>query len=314
MANDLDTVFNDSWGEDHRSGVVAVVGRPNAGKSTLINTILGSKIAIVTPKPQTTRKNQLGIYTTETEQILFTDTPGIHQAERKLSEYMMQAVENSLRDPDVIVWIIDTAASPHPAEQHIATLIQRFRQDTPLIIALNKIDQRRKNATPFDEYVPDVNPTKVIEISAKNGDGVDALLDSIREKLPLGPRYYPVDQISEANLRFIAAEIIREKVILNTGEEIPHATAVEVQEFIEEDDGADIYAMIYVERESQKGIVLGKGGKKIKQIGTEARKEIEQALDTSVYLDLRVKVLKNWRSNENFMRRVGYRMGKPGKD
>jgi GTP-binding protein Era len=307
---ELDSVFDDDYPEGHRSGVVAVVGRPNVGKSTLINRLIGQKIAIVSPKPQTTRRRQLGIYTTETAQILFVDTPGLHAPQHKLGEYMVKNAEAAFRDADVILLLLDISEKPEAGDRHLAETIARLRGDTPVLLALNKMDaiqglQRDVNAAAHLDLIPHDD---AIPISALNGDHVDRLLAAIIERMPEGPRYYPVDQVSEVNMRFIAAEIVREKVMLHTEQEVPHSVAVEIDSYRERsDDLTYISATIYVERDSQKGIIIGKGGEMIKRIGSDARSELMAMLGTQVYLDLHVKVLKNWRSDEKLMQRLGYR-------
>jgi len=308
--SDLDTVFDDSWPEDYRSGFVAVVGRPNVGKSTLINAILGQKIAIVTPKPQTTRKRQLGIYTDERGQIIFVDTPGLHRPQHKLGEFMVSVAEDALRDADLILWVLDVSEPPQEGDKHIANTVSRMKGDTPVILALNKADllDAKARMAHITAHTSLVEHEKSLLLSALNGDGLRELMDYLLERLPQGPRFYPVDQASDANMRFIAAEIIREKIILHTEQEIPYSVAVEVESFQEKPDQSVISAIIYVERDSQKGIIIGRGGSMIKQIGTEARKELAEMLGTRVHLDLRVKVLKNWRSDEDLMRRLGYRI------
>jgi GTPase len=311
--SDLDTVFDDSLPEDHRSGVVAVVGRPNVGKSTLINAVLRQKIAIVSPKPQTTRKQQLGIYTDDHAQILFVDTPGLHKPQHKLGEFMVKVAENSLRDADVILWVMDVSQPPSNADKLLAERLNELRGQTPLILALNKADllndaTREANIEASRNLI--THETYFL-VSAIQGSGVDALVENIRGRLPLGPRYYPVDQVSEVNMRFLVAEVIREKIILHTEQEIPYSVAVEVESFQERSEKLSyVSAIIYVERDTQKGIIIGKGGAMIKQIGSEAREELKGMLDTDVYLDLRVKELKNWRSDDNLMRRLGYSIPK----
>lgn len=316
--SDLDTVFNDEWPEDHRSGVVAVVGRPNVGKSTLINRILGQKIAIVSPKPQTTRRQQLGIYTEEHGQILFIDTPGIHKAQHKLGEYMVEIAQRALRDADVILWVVDVSEPPNAADRQIAETLQLLRRPPTVILALNKADTletAEDKAERLEPHLALIDHANSWLISALNGTNVAELVTDILARLPLGPRYYPVDQVSEANMRFIAAEVIREKIILHTEQEIPYSVAVEIDSYKERSaDMTYISAIIYVERESQKGIIIGKNGAMIKQLGAEARTELESMLDTQVYLELHVKVLKNWRSDEKLMARLGYRLPKNEKD
>ena len=311
--NDLDTVFDDVLPPDHRSGVVAVVGRPNVGKSTLINRILGQKIAIVSPKPQTTRRQQLGIYTEAKAQILFMDTPGLHTPHHKLGEYMVGVAEEALKDGDIILWVLDISVEPTKEDLQIAALVNQFRGDTPVVLALNKVDlvDKKKREAHLDLYSALVDNDAAILMSATQGDGVSTLIDYLREGIPEGPRYYPVDQVSEVNMRFIAAEVIREKIILNTEQEIPYSVAVEVEEYKERSDKMTyISATIYVERDSQKGILIGKNGDMIKRIGSEARAELADMLGTQVYIELRVKVLKNWRMDEDLMRRLGYRLPK----
>ncbi|MGB7340966.1 MAG: GTPase Era [Phototrophicaceae bacterium] len=305
----LESVFNETWSDDHQSGVVAVVGRPNVGKSTLINAILGQKIAIATPKPQTTRRVQLGIYSTEMMQILLTDTPGLHAPRNTLGEYMMAVAEKSLKDADVILWILDVSEPPQKSDSYIAETIQAARGSAKLILVYNKVDLAGDNPD-FSAFEALIEHDDAIAISALKKQGVDALLEAVKVHIPLGPRYYPIDQVSDLNMRFITAEIVREKVIINTEKEIPHSVAVEVTEYKDREERTDIYATIHVEKESQKGIIIGKGGKMIKIIGSLARQDLEKMLDRQVFLDLHVKVLKNWRTNEQFMRRVGYTLPK----
>lgn len=311
--SDDNLVQDDTWSENHRSGVVAVVGRPNVGKSTLINAIMGQKIAIATAKPQTTRRQQLGIYTVPEAQILFTDTPGIHKPHNKLGEYMVAMAENALKDADVIVWILDATEAPNASDRAIAERLKALAEHTPVILILNKTDLL-KGVYDFSAHLALVPYHQEFKMSALRADRVPDLLKVIIELLPQGPRYYPVDQASDVDMRFIASEIIREKVMLNTAQEIPYSVAIEIDGFKEEPNRAVISAIIYVEKDSQKGIIVGKGGTMIKKIGTEARLELIEQLETAVHLDLRVKVLKDWRDNELFMRRVGYRLPKPEDD
>lgn len=306
----LDDVFNDSLPEDHRSGVIAVVGRPNVGKSTLINRLMGQKIAIVSPKPQTTRKRQLGIYTSERGQILFIDTPGLHAPQHRLGEYMVKTAETAFRDSDLILLLLDVSEKPEAGDRHLAETVARLRGDTPVVVALNKSDlltdaNRAANIAAYTALIP--HDAEFL-ISAQEGDGVEALFAYLMDHMPFGPRYYPSDQTSDVNMRFIAAEVVREKIMLNTEKEIPYSVAVEVDGFSEKENINAISATIYVERDTQKGIIIGKGGEMIKRIGSQARAELEDMLDGKVFLELHVKVLKNWRSDENLMRRLGYRV------
>ena len=289
--NELDSIFSDDWGEDHRSGLIAVVGKPNVGKSTLINAVLDQKIAIVTAKPQTTRQRQLGIYTCDEAQVLFIDTPGIHEPKSVLGKYMIGVAHDALQDADVVLWILDAAAPPTAGDRNIAALLANVVPNTPIVLALNKIDLAAANAS-FAQHLSICEHQCALTICAKERRGIRELIDRMIPLLPRGPRYYPADQVSEANLRFIAAEIIRERIIELTGDEVPHAVAVEITRFREKRRIAHIDASIFVERGSQKGIVIGRRGGMIKRIGVEARAQLEAMLSTQVNLETRVKVQK----------------------
>ncbi|HID33835.1 MAG TPA: GTPase Era [Anaerolineae bacterium] len=293
---------------DHRSGFVAVVGRPNVGKSTLMNAILGQKVAIVSPRPQTTRNRIAGILTREDCQIVFIDTPGIHKPKHKLGEFMMDQARKALPDADLALWVVDVSKPPRRDDERVAAVLQA--QPLPVILAMNKIDitppdRLLAHAEAYRALVPGI--VEDIAVSALKHQGVDALVDRIREHLPPGPRYYPPGQVSDIQERFLVAELIREKALLYLQEEVPHAVAVDLQDFEERENGVIyIFARIFVERESQKGILIGKRGAMIKKIGQEARKEIEAALGRKVYLELRVKVKPKWRRNPAELRRLGY--------
>jgi GTP-binding protein Era len=306
---------------DH-SGFVAVIGRPNVGKSTLMNRILGEKIAIVSPKPQTTRLRQLGIYT-ETEsgaensmgsvQAIFVDTPGIHKPHHALGKFMVDVATAALRDADVILFVVDLSQLPNEEDQHVADLLKGANSAAPVVLALNKIDRLspEKIEPHVEAYRALVPNADWGTLSATLGSGVDDILKRIIQKLPAGPQFYPEDQLSDTAMRDIVAEIVREKVLLNTEREVPHSVAVEVNEYKERSETMTyVSATVYVERDSQKGILIGKGGAMLKKISSEARIETERLVGTKVYLELHVKVLKNWRRDENMLRRFGYRLGK----
>ncbi len=315
MTDKPNPVPQDDLPEGFRSGVVAVVGRPNVGKSTLINRILGQKIAAVSPKPQTTRRRQLGIYTDDKAQILFLDTPGLHAPQHKLGEFMVKAAESAFRDVDVILIVLDVSEPPEAGDRHLAETVARLRGSAPVVLALNKIDllpDAARRVALVAEHSALIPHAAAFETSAVEGTTVSELVEDLIARLPEGPLYYPEDQLSEVNMRVIATEVIREKVMTHTEQEVPHSVAVEIDSFRERSDSLTyIGATIYVERDSQKGIVIGKGGERIKLIGSDARTELGEMLGTTVYLELQVKVLKNWRSDERQMARFGYR---PSKD
>lgn len=303
-----DLIEADDLPPGHRSGFVAVVGRPNVGKSTLMNAYLGEKVAIVSPKPQTTRQRQLGILTRDDAQLVFVDTPGIHLPRTKLGEFMVEAASEAVPDADVILFVVDVSELPTTADRKIAELVNEAA-DIAVVMALNKSDalppnKVKRNVDAFEQLVPQA---EWMLTSATRGDNLDKLMAMLVAALPEGPRYYPADQLTDQHLREAAAEIVREKVLLNLHEEVPHGVAVQVEEFKERSDKLTyIGATIYVERDSQKGIVIGKRGAMLKQIGAAARTDIEEMLGTKVFLELWVKVLKNWRKDENALRRLGY--------
>jgi GTP-binding protein Era len=299
----------------HRSGLVAVVGRPNVGKSTLMNAYLGQKIAIVSEKAQTTRNRLLGILTLRRAQgdpadaqIIFVDTPGIHSPRHKLGEFMVETAVRTVPDADVVVFLVDVSTLPSSEDVQIAELI-REKCQVPVLLALNKVDLLApEDVQPHSDACRALGDfANWMLISATRGDNRDELLDLIVSHLPEGPRYYPEDQVTDQQERFIAAELIREAVLRHTHQEIPHAVAVMVEEFKERGpEMTYIAASIFVEKDSQKGIVIGQGGRMLKRIGMEARKGIEEMVGTRVYLELRVKVKKKWRRDEDELRRLGY--------
>jgi len=295
-----------------RSGMVAIVGPPNAGKSTLMNGLLEQKISIVSPKPQTTRNRILGIMNDEDYQIVLLDTPGLHKAREPLNKEMVRIALDSLNDVDAVVYMIDVSL-PLPEKlkeekgQELAGYMEQV--SCPVILVLNKVDllNKEKLLAMIQIYAGIFPFHAVIPMSALHGDGNERLLAELLQVLPVGPRYYPEDIPTDASERFLVAEIIREKVFLLTGEEIPYSTAVMIESFKEDPAKRliTIHAAIVLERESQKGIVIGKGGLKLKSIGTAARKDIERLLDQKVLLKLWVKVRKNWSRDEKFLRELG---------
>ena len=294
--------------ENFRSGYVGIIGEPNVGKSTLLNAMLGEKLAIVTPKPQTTRNRITGILTTEDYQIIFLDTPGILKPKYRLQEHLVKAAFAAADDADIILYMIDVKNLP-PEEAESKILEQIKKSGGTLILVMNKIDLIPKAILlPLtSSYSHKFDFEEIIPISAIQGDGISDLLDVIVKYLPYGPAYYPEDQMSNLPERFFVAEMIREKVFLKTRQEIPYASCVLVQEFKEREKGKMyIRAVIYVERNSQKGIIIGKRGKSLKEIGQLAREEIENFLQAPVFLDLWVSVKEGWRRNERDLKELGY--------
>ncbi len=307
---------------DHRSGFIAVIGRPNVGKSTLLNRLLGQKIAITSPKPQTTRDQLLGILTRDDAQLLFLDTPGIHEPKHKLGQYMVTVAEETIADADVALWLVDVNTPPTQEDRHIADLLrsmaQRRKLPGQLVLGMNKADTVQLGeealAARRAEYVALLDwleaGCRTIVFSGLRGTGIEELLALLRELLPEGPRYYPAEQVTDIQTRFIVAELIREKALLLLEQEVPHSLAVMVDEFTPRSEELTyISAVLYVERQSQKGIVLGQGGRMIKKIGQAARPEIEELVGTRVYLELWVKVYEKWRRREGLLRRLGYATG-----
>jgi GTP-binding protein Era len=294
---------------DHRSGFVAVIGRPNVGKSTLMNRFVGQKVAIVSPKPQTTRSRILGILTREDVQVIFVDTPGLHRPHHKLGQAMVASAASAIPDADVVLFMVDVSEQPTAEDQMIAELIPN-NTDAPVILVLNKMDLLApEQVEPHTEAYWKLAPYyhEWMMTVATEGENLDKLLARIVEALPEGPRYYPGDQITDQTEREIAAELIREQVLRHTHHEVPHSVAVVVEEFKErENDVTYVAANIFVERKSQKGIIIGRGGRMVRQIGAAARQGIERMIGDRVYLDLWVKVRKGWRQDEQELHRLGY--------
>ena len=295
--------------DDHRSGFVAVIGRPNVGKSTLINGLLQEKINIVSPRPQTTRSRQLGILTTADYQIIFMDTPGLMQPRHKLDEFMVETAVDSLNEADLVLWLVDGSEPVGPGDQAISEQLQGLDESTPIILAINKSDiTAPENVMAHTEAYCALAPNAVwIFFSARTGNGRNELLNLIVQALPEGPRYYPADQVTDVYLRDMAAEFIREQVMLQLRDEIPYSVAVQVDQFKERDNGTTyISANIIVERDNHKAIVIGAKGSQLRQIGAAARKELETLLEGKVFLELWVKVEPKWRHNEQALKRLGY--------
>ena len=291
----------------HKSGFVAVIGRPNVGKSTLINALIGQKIAIMSDKPQTTRSRILCILTQEDAQIIFLDTPGVHKPKHKLGDYMAKATEGALHGVDVIVFVVDVTEKMGAGERYI--LKQLASVHAPVLLAVNKIDciPRAETLPVLAGYAKEYEFAGIVPISARAGENLDGLLAEIKKHLPEGPQYYPEDMVTDQPERLIIAELVREKVLELTRDEIPHAAAVDIEEMTTRPKG-DVYirAVIYVERESQKGIVIGAQGALLRTIGARARADAETLLGAKVYLDLWVKTRKDWRNRTNALREFGF--------
>lgn len=291
-----------------KSGFAAIIGRPNVGKSTLLNKVLGQKIVIATDKAQTTRKRIKGIYTTNDGQIVFVDTPGVHKPLNKLGEFLLDEAKVAVPDADVILFLVDGSEPAGKGDRWIAQNI--LETETPVIIVMNKVDKLKKPEkveenllsykTLFDKNLP------VVKISAKTGRNIDTLINNIFKKLPEGELLYPEDVVTEETMRSVTEEIVREKILLNTSDEIPHSVAVKVEQYQEEDEIDRIRATIFCETKSQKGILIGKNGSMLKKIGMEARQDLEKTVEKKVFLGLEVKVEKDWRKKESSLKNFGY--------
>ncbi len=292
--------------ETHKSGFAALIGRPNVGKSTLMNCLIGQKIAITSKKPQTTRNRIQTVYTSEEGQIIFVDTPGIHKAKNKLGDYMVHVAEHSLREVDVILWLVEPTDYIGAGEQHIIEQLRKVK--TPIILVVNKIDTVKKEQllASIDLYRKQLDFAEVVPVSALKKDNTGVLIAQIMKYLPYGPAFYDEDTITDQPTRQIVAELIREKVLRSIDEEIPHGVAVTIESMKYGKKLVDINATIICERDSHKGIIIGKGGQMLKKIGSMARTEIEDLLEQHVNLQLWVKVKKDWRDSDFLIKNFGY--------
>ena len=293
----------------YKSGFVAVMGRPNVGKSTLVNALMGQKIAAVSPRPQTTRKRQMGILTLENAQVIFVDTPGVHRPRHKLGENMNQEAVKTLEESDLIMFLVDASQPPADEDHLLADMISGLRRPVQTLLALNKIDllTAESRATRQEEYLGLLGAATPLAVSARTGEGLENLLSVITDRLPEGTPFFPEGQVTDLFERDLTADLIREAGLNLLRDEVPHGIAIRIDQFKERgEDGAYIEATLFVERESHKGIVIGEKGSMLKQIGTAARKEIEKMSGRRVFLQLRVKVRKNWRDDEKVLRWFGF--------
>ncbi|MCI9024303.1 MAG: GTPase Era [Dorea sp.] len=293
--------------KDYKSGFVTLIGRPNVGKSTLMNHLIGQKIAITSNKPQTTRNRIQTVLTTEEGQIVFVDTPGIHKAKNKLGEYMVNVAERTLNEVDVVLWLVEPTTFIGAGEQHIAEQLKRVK--TPVILVINKIDSvKREDILPaINSYKDIYDFAEIVPVSARNGDNTEELIRTVMKYLPYGPQFYDEDTVTDQPERQIVAELIREKALHRLQDEIPHGIAVAIDQMKVKGKVMHIEATIICERDSHKGIIIGKQGNMLKKIGSTARFEIEKMLEMQVNLKLWVKVKKDWRDSEFLMKNFGYR-------
>jgi GTPase len=290
-----------------KSGFVTIVGRPNVGKSTLMNHLIGEKLSIISNKPQTTRNTIQTILTKEDYQVVFLDTPGMHRPRHKLGEYMVKVAQNTLNEVDVVLFLTNPDEAMGPGDKYIIEQLKNVK--TPIILVINKVDVAKKELIPktIENYSKEFEFSEVVPISALTGDNVDTLMNIIVSKLPEGPQYFPGDMITDQPEKFVISEIIREKILQNLSEEVPHGTAVEIIAMKEDDRGKiDISATIYCEKDSHKSIIIGKGGLMLKKIGQSARIDIENLLGNKVFLELWVKVKKDWRDSPTVLKSLGY--------
>lgn len=293
--------------QDFRCGFVAIVGRPNVGKSTLLNRILGQKISITAHRPQTTRHRILGVKTGDTEQVIYVDTPGLHLGgKRAINRYMNRAATSSISDVDVVVFVVDRTRWTEE-DEHV---LQRLAQTAvPVVLVVNKIDEIKDKQALLPHLAALAEKREfaaVIPLSARTGEGVDRLQTELRERLPVAAAFFPEDQVTDRSERFLAAELVREKLVRSLAQELPYATTVEIEKFTEENGVRHIHAVIWVERPGQKGIIIGKQGQQLKRIGEQARKDMEHAFGGKVFLQLWVKVRQGWSDDERALRSLGY--------
>lgn len=294
--------------KEFKSGFVAIIGRPNVGKSTLLNRVIGQKIAIMSDKAQTTRNRIQGVYTDEEAQIVFIDTPGIHKPKHALGDFMVITAYSALKGVDAVLFVVSAIQSIGPGDRLIIEKLKNL--SVPVYLLINKIDLVHPDSLfeTIESYTSELEFSEVFPISALEGNNVPEMMNTLKSTLPVGPQYYPADQIMDHPEYFVVAEFIREKILLLTKEEIPHSVAVQVQSMQRnENDKVEVQATIIVERKSQKGIIIGAQGSMIKKIGQMARRDIERLLDDKVYLDLWVKVQKDWRNKQTYINELGYK-------
>lgn len=295
--------------EKFKSGFVAIIGRPNVGKSTLMNNLIGQKIAIMSDKPQTTRNKIHGVYTNDHMQVVFLDTPGIHKPNSKLGDFMMKSADSALKEVEAVMFIIDASEKIGGGDRFIIEQLKNVK--TPVFLVVNKIDKIEPEAV-LDTIVTykDLYPfAEIIPISAMQGNNVSTLMEQIEKYLPAGPQYYPADQVTDHPEQFVCAELVREKILQKTREEIPHSIAVQIEDMrVQENGVVYIGAVIFVERDSQKGIIIGKKGALLKEVGQEARIDIQNLLGSRVFLELWVKVKKDWRNQDRVLKDLGFNL------